>query len=65
MIYIIYKDGVEVNRIVADGAYCQRFYSGEGHSYAAAPPEPEDGPAPEPTAEEVLSVLLGEVSDNG
>lgn len=57
MNYIIYKDGAEVNRIVADEAFVQRHYSGEGYSYEAEPPAPE--PEPEPTIDEILDVLLG------
>lgn len=50
MTYIIFKDGVEVNRIVADEAFCQRYYSKDGYSYEQAPPQPEPEPAtPEPT----------------
>lgn len=66
MTYIIYKDGVEENRIVADEAFCQQYYSSDGYSYAEEPPAPapEPGEAP-PTAEQVLDVLLGEVSVNG
>lgn len=68
MVYIIYKDGEEVNRIVADEAFCQQYYSGDGYSYEAAPPEPEPEPvhvsAP-PTADQILDVLLGEVSEDG
>lgn len=60
MIYVIYKDDTEVNRIVADEAFCERYYSGDGYSYEQLPPEPE--PEPEPTVEQILGVLLGEVS---
>lgn len=63
MRYIIYKDGVEENRIVADEEFCRTYYSAGGYSYERVPdPEPEPEPAPEPTTEEILSVLLGEVS---
>lgn len=63
MNYIIYKDGGEVNRIVADEEFCRTYYSANGYSYERVPdPEPEPEPAPEPTTEEILSVLLGEVS---
>lgn len=64
MVYIICKDGEEVNRIVADKAFCEQHYSKDGYSYALAPgPDPE--PEPEPTAEQILSVLLGDVSETG
>lgn len=70
MVYIIYKDGEEVNRIVADEAFCQQYYSEDGYSYEAAPPEPEPEPEPAPvsappTADQILDVLLGEVSEDG
>lgn len=45
--YIIYKDGEEFNRIMADEAFCQRYYSDGGYSYEPAPPEPAP-PEPEP-----------------
>lgn len=67
MVYIIYKDGEEVNRIVADEAFCQQYYSEDGYSYEA-PPEPEPEPTPvsaPPTADQILDVLLGEVSEDG
>lgn len=37
MIYIIHKDGAEVNRIVADEAFCERYYSADGYSYVLEP----------------------------
>lgn len=66
MNYIIFKDGEEVNRIVADEDFCKRYYSADGYSYEPEPPAPVWEPVePEPTAEQVLAVLLGEVSENG
>ena len=60
MTYIIYKDGIEENRIVADEDFCERYYSRDGYSYEPEP-EPEPGPAPEPstepTAEEYIVAL--------
>ena len=38
MNYIIYQDGKEVNRIVADEAFCRRYYSGDGYSYEEEAP---------------------------
>lgn len=50
MTYIIYKDGIEVNRIVADEEFCQKYYNSDGYSYAEEPPAPEPEPVtPEPT----------------
>lgn len=47
-IYRILKDGIEVNRIVADEAFCVEHYSLDGYSYELvekqAEPEPENGP---------------------
>lgn len=45
MTYIIYKDGTEVNRIVADEEFCQQYYNSDGYSYAPEPPAPESEPA--------------------
>lgn len=60
MNYIIFKDGVEENRILADEEFCRTYYSADGYSYQRAPdPEPAPKPEPEPTAEEILAVLLG------
>lgn len=44
MEYIIYKDGKRVNRIVADEAFCQQYYSTSGYSYELAPPAPDSEP---------------------
>lgn len=58
MTYIIFKTGKEVNRIVADEAFCQRYYSQDGYSYEQAPPRPEPEPAaPPPTVEELQAEL--------
>lgn len=40
MNYIIFKDGKEVNRIVADQAFCEQYYSKDGYSYAIIPNKP-------------------------
>lgn len=37
MTYIIYKDGAEINRIVADEAFVQQYYSNNGYSYEIEP----------------------------
>lgn len=55
MIFRIYKNGELINRIVADGEFCQKNYSEDGYSY-----ELERAPSiveeyePEPTLEEKL-----------
>lgn len=51
MNYIIYKDGVEENRILADEEFCRTYYSADGYSYQRAP-DPEPAPKPEPEPEE-------------
>lgn len=58
MNYIIFKDGEEVNRIVADEAFCQRYYGKAGYSYEQAPPQPEPEPEPEPPTVEELQAEL-------
>lgn len=58
MEYIIFKDGVEFNRIVADEAFCRQYYSKDGYSYEPAPPRPTPEPAdPSPTVEELQAEL--------
>lgn len=60
MNYIIFKDGVEENRIVADEEFCEQYYSKDGYSYELEPPRPEPEPLEsEPSAEQLLDVLLG------
>lgn len=55
MNYIIFKDGAEVNRIVADEAFCRKYCAQGGCSYEPEPPRPAPEPeAPLPTAEEDL-----------
>ncbi len=49
--YIIYKDGEEFNRIVADEAFCQQYYSGNGYSYELIPAH--------------LTIIKIEPNDNG
>lgn len=59
MNYIIKKDGAEVNRIVADEAFCQQYYSDNGYSYEPVPPAPEPEPVEaEPTAEDDMAAML-------
>lgn len=59
MEYIIFKDGAEVNRIVADEAFCRRYYSKGGYSFQEVLPEPEPEPVdPEPTEAEDTAAML-------
>lgn len=59
--YIIYKDGVEVNRIVADEAFCEQYYSQDGYSYEEEPPAPEPEPVDQaslpPTVEQLQAKI--------
>lgn len=58
MTYIIYKDGIEENRIVADEDFCERYYSHDGYSYEKEPPAPAPEPEPYvPTTEERLAAV--------
>lgn len=59
MDFVIYKDGREVNRIVADEAFCERHYSKDGYSYKAEPPMLAADPAePAPTEQEDMASML-------
>lgn len=59
MDYIIFKDGQEVNRIVADEAFCQKHYAKDGWSFQAVPAQSET----RFTAEELRAAKLQEVGD--
>lgn len=71
MTYIIYKDGIEENRIVADEEFCKQYYSGDGYSYKEEPaPEPGPIPPPEPDKTTLLASIafvtlaeLGSIDD--
>lgn len=59
MTYIIYKDGIEENRIVADEEFCQQYYNSDGYSYAEEQPEPEtESIEVEPTEQEDMMAML-------
>lgn len=60
MTYIIFKDGEEVNRIVADKAFCEQYYSQGGYSYKPEPPVPTSEPEPidlPPTVEQLQAKI--------
>lgn len=61
MIYKIYKDGEEVNRIVAGEAFVVDYCEAHGYTYEREPEpiEPEPEMEPEPTTEEILDAMLG------
>lgn len=50
MTYIIYKHGVEQNRIVADEAFCAEHYSSNGYTYQE---------------EKTMTIIKIEPNDNG
>lgn len=50
MIYLIFENGAEINRIVADEDFCRDYCAENGYTYEL---EPEPAPAPpEPPLEE-------------
>ena len=58
-VYKIYKDGEEINRIVSNEPFVTNYCDVNGYTY-----EPELAPAPEPiepepTAEELIDIMLG------
>lgn len=60
MTYKIFKDGKEINRIVADESFMTAYCEKNGYTYEAEPeptPEPEPEPEPEPTETTVYDEL--------
>ena len=59
MNYKIFKDGEEINTIVADEAFVTAYCAKHGYTFEEyqMPPEPE--PEAEPTTEEILNAMLG------
>ena len=67
--YVIFQNGVEINRIVADETFVEKYCARNGYTYEKLPdlepiPEPEPEIETEPTAEELIDILLG-VNRNG
>lgn len=61
MTYKIFKDGKEINRIVADESFVTAYCEKNGYTYEAEPePTPEPEPEPEPTPEERVAALEAE-----
>lgn len=59
MTYIIKKDGAEVNRIVADEAFCLEHYNSGGYSFEEEQPETVPEPAGQgPSAAEDTAAML-------
>ena len=48
--YRIFKDGEEINTIVADKVFCALYCEANGYTYELIP-EPEPEPVPEPEKE--------------
>ena len=63
--YVIFQNGVEINRIVADETFVEKYCTKNGYTYEKLPdPEPIPEPEVEPTADELIDILLG-VNRNG
>lgn len=61
MIAAIFKDGEEINRIVADEAFARSYCAEYGYTYTMEE-NPEPAPEPEPntyTSEDLFAALLG------
>ena len=54
MVYKIFENGTEINRIVADEAFVADYCAANGYTYELEAPEPTPLPAPEPTELEQL-----------
>lgn len=62
MTAIIYRNGEEINRIVADEAFTAQYCAENGYTYEMRPdPSPEPDPEPESTytADDLFFALLG------
>lgn len=62
MICTLYSNGEEINRIVADEAFCKMYCAENGYTYEMEPepePVPTPPPEPQPTTEDVLKTILG------
>ena len=56
MIYKIFENGDEINRIIADSEFVENYCAENGYTYEV---EPEPDIETEPTAEEILYAMLG------
>ena len=66
MVAIIYKNGEEINRIVADENFAKTYCEENGYTYEmSTEPDPPFPPEPDPTysAEDLLKVLIGGQTD--
>lgn len=61
MIYKIFENDIEVNRIVADETFVTEYCAENGYTYELEPPIPKPEPAiiDEYTDTDVLNALLG------
>lgn len=57
MTYEIYSGDELVNTIVADAQFVATYCEANGYTYSARAETP--APAPEPTTDELLNILLG------
>ena len=58
--YRIFKDGEKINTIVSDEEFCSSYCAENGYTYELMPePEPTEPVEPEPTADELMDILLG------
>lgn len=59
-VYKIFKNGEEINRIVADEAFASAYCDENGYTYTI---EPDTTPAPDPeetyTSDDLFAALLG------
>ena len=59
MRYKIFKDGEEVNTIVASPDFVDSYCAANGYTYEEDPLPEEEPVEPEPTTEEILDAMLG------
>lgn len=58
-VYKLFKDGEEINRIVADETFVKEYCPAHGYTYELEPsPEPADPPEPELTEQEATDAML-------
>ena len=60
--YRIYENGTEINTIVADEAFCEKYCTENGYTYELMP-DPEPVPEPEPTIDERVTTLEEQLAE--